>query len=418
MARIAYLSPVPPMSSGVATYSAAVLRDLRETGFTKHHRLDVPKPRQSLEAAVARSDVAVYHVGNNLRFHGEIYGLAVRRPGLVVLHDLALDDLVRGLVDAADPLGDRSEAEALAVRRHHRGIVREGPLETPWCALAVRRSRGVVVHAAFGQRYLEALGCRTPIYVIPHPVPSPPSARVRRLASRIRARHPGRTILGVLGDIGEAKGIDAVLDAARQLGEAVHVAVVGRRIPGYDVFRSVNERNMASRVTVRPNVSDVDFMAWVVASDVVVNLRHPHRGEVSGTLLRAMRAGKPSVVSAVGSYLDAPEGTVVTIPGGPPDPGMLAATLAPLVRDPGARAAIGRRARAAMERQQRERVTARSDGAAIEETLRRLRHPAAAPVERWAAAMADLGVTQREAGRGFGSEYLEALDEIVARPTI
>jgi glycosyltransferase involved in cell wall biosynthesis len=412
MARIAYLSPMPPARTGVATYSAAVLRDLRATGFTRRHRVYVPGATESLEAAVTRSDLAVYHLGNNLRYHGEIYGLAVRRPGLVVLHDLALDDLARGLVDRGDPTGDRTVAEALAARDRLDGTAPEGPLGTPWSALAVRRALGVIVHAPFGRRYLESFGSRTPVHVVPHPVPPAAGAPARSRARRIRARHPGKVLVGVLGDIGEAKGIGSVLDAARILGDPVHVAVVGRRIPGYDVAREIDEREMTDRVSVAPDVDDRDFTAWLMASDVVVNLRHPHRGEVSGTVVRAMRVGKATVVSAVGTYLDWPEGTVVRVPAGRPDPADLAAALEPLVRDRSAREAVGERARAALERQEREHHTAGGYARAIEETLRRVRDPGQATVERWAAAMADLGATPGAPG----GDYLEALEEI-SRPT-
>ena len=39
------------------------------------------------------------------------------------------------------------------------------------------------------------------------------------------------------GDLNEAKRLDAVLGAARELDDAVHVVLVGRRIEGYDVDR-------------------------------------------------------------------------------------------------------------------------------------------------------------------------------------
>jgi glycosyltransferase involved in cell wall biosynthesis len=415
--RIAYLSPMPPAATGVAAYSAAVLRDLRAAGVTRRHRIHVPRPTESPEAAVARSDLAVYHIGNNLRYHGEIYELALRRPGVVVLHDLALDDLVRGLVDAGDPTAERTVAEALvAGERLVADASIDAPLRIPWCALAVRRARAVIVHAPFGRRYLESFGARTPVHVVPHPVPPPAGARARRRARAIRRRLAGRVILGVLGDIGSAKLIDVVLDAAHLIGDPVHVAVVGRRIPGYDVDPEIERRGMADRVTVAADVDDDEFAAWTVASDLVVNLRHPHRGEVSGTVVRALREGIPTAVSAVGTYLDWPEGTVVRIPPGRPDPGDLAGALEPLVREPSDREALGARARAHMDRQARERITARGYVAAIGEALRLARDPALATVERWATAMAEMGATPGSRAAGFGRAYLDALAE-VGRPT-
>jgi glycosyltransferase involved in cell wall biosynthesis len=417
VARIAYLSPMPPAATGVAAYSAAVVRELRAIGFGRRHRLDVPSPREAYSTAVRRSDVALYHIGNNLAFHGEIYDLAIRKPGLVVLHDLALDDLAKGLLDTGDPFGTRTREEALAAAERLVGPVPEGPLETPWCALAARRARGVIVHSPYAKRYLESFGCRTPVHVVPHPSMPAPTWRSRLEARRIRSRLSGRVLVGVLGDIGRAKAIDVVLDAVARLGSRVHVAVVGRRIPGYDVEAEVTARGMEDRVTVAADVTDGQFTAWLLASDLLVNLRHPHRGEVSGTLIRAMQHGVPPVVSPVGTYLDWPEGTVVPTPPGPPQADGLAATLEPLVGDPSRRRAVGEEARRLMARLSREQATARGYRAAVDHTLGLLRDPTEAAVGRWAGALADMGASSERVRRGLGAEYLDALEEIVAGPT-
>src|SRR6266540_3134466 len=50
------------------------------------------------------------------------------------------------------------------------------------------------------------------------------------------------------------------------------------------------------------------------AADVAVDLRYPHRGEVSGSLSRSMQVGRPTIVSATGTYLDLPEDVVVRVP--------------------------------------------------------------------------------------------------------
>src|SRR6266513_2736490 len=99
MARLAFVSPVPPAETGIASYSAAVLTALEHEGVAGGHEIDVvwPVGRDALER-VRRADLAIYHVGNNAMFHRDIYRLAVEQPGVVVLHDLALDDLIRSFV--------------------------------------------------------------------------------------------------------------------------------------------------------------------------------------------------------------------------------------------------------------------------------------------------------------------------------
>jgi len=50
------------------------------------------------------------------------------------------------------------------------------PLRIPWIAAVARRARGIVVHADFCRRYLEDMGCRTPVFVVPHPAVESPQA--------------------------------------------------------------------------------------------------------------------------------------------------------------------------------------------------------------------------------------------------
>jgi hypothetical protein len=149
--------------------------------------------------------------------------------------------------------------------------------------------------------------------------------------------------------------------------------------------------------------------------DVVVNLRYPHRGEVSGTVVRALQAGKATVVSGTGSYLDLPDDCVVRVGPGLPRAEELAQVLGGLVRDPERRRALGERARQYMGRIGRDRLAARGYERAVDETLALLRGPERRAAERWARALVDAGATPESVRRGFGLAYMEALEEL--RPT-
>ncbi|MGH2724183.1 MAG: glycosyltransferase family 4 protein [Actinomycetota bacterium] len=422
MARVLYLSPLPPAPTGIATYSAAVLGELRASGFTKRHRVEAPWPiRGRIEEQARAADLPVYHLGNNLDFHRDIYALAARHPGLVVLHDLALDDLGGALLAVGDPLGGPTRVEAMdaAYRLDPPSVGLDEPLRVPWCAYVVRRSRGVIVHSEFGRRYLKAFGSLTPVFVVPHPAVETPRAvrRAERRAARLRNGFPGRVLVGVLGDLGRAKAIGEVLEAVARVGPPAHLVVVGRRIPMFDVEQEVVEPSgHRDRVTVVPDVSDRDFLTWLAACDVVVNLRHPHRGEVSGTVVRALQAGKPTVVPAEGTYLDWPEDAVVRVPAGPPGPDDLAAALGPLVRDPSRRAAVGGRARAHIGALERGHATARGYAEAVEATLRLIRDPGRDALSRWAGSLTDLGASPEMVRRGLGAGYAESLAELAEGP--
>src|SRR5439155_11607054 len=136
VARVAWLSPMPPAKSGIATYSRAVLADLKRTGFLDRFAVDVLWPVQGKhEATVPWYDLGVYHLGNNVEFHRDIYRHCVQTPGLVVLHDVALDDFVRGMLAVGDPLGPQAWREAVPLRRtlSSRDALANEPLSVPWC---------------------------------------------------------------------------------------------------------------------------------------------------------------------------------------------------------------------------------------------------------------------------------------------
>jgi glycosyltransferase involved in cell wall biosynthesis len=366
--------------------------------------------------------LGVFQLGNNVEFHLDVYRAAYLTSALVVLHDLALDDFVRGLKAAGDPLGYMAGREAARLRHElsDPDVVRHEPLREPWCAHVVRRARGVIVHSEFGRRYLEGFGCRTPVFVVPHPVIETPAtvsaSRARAPALRRSLGDPAFLVVAP-GDINEAKRLDAVVAAAGRLGEGCHLAIVGRRIEGYDIEGVVRSAGVRS-ASVHADVPGEDFLGWLSAADAVVDLRFPHRGEVSGSLSRAMQAGVASVVSATGTYLDVPGEAVVRVAAGPPDDAELARALAQLRDDGELRSRIGAAAAAHVEDQRLGEATARGYEDAITRTLSLVRDPARAALSIWGKSLVDAGITEEMVARGYGMEYARALEGFRPGPEV
>jgi glycosyltransferase involved in cell wall biosynthesis len=219
-----------------------------------------------------------------------------------------------------------------------------------------------------------------------------------------------RTLVVAPGDINEAKQLDALLAAVATLPDDVHVAVVGRSVETYD-FRPVAQGSaLGGRLHVETDVTDAAFLAWLAAGDIVVDLRHPHRGEVSGSLARAMQVGRPTIVSATGTYLDSPEGTVVTVAPGETDPAELAARIAELVGDAERRERMGGTARAYMADLGVRELTAHGYAHAVDATMRVVNDPVGGNMRRWADALADLGVTEAQLAEGYGLSFARALE--------
>ena len=416
--ELVFSGPLPPARTGVATYDRSVLDGLRRIGFFDRRRMDVIWPIEPKDAPrLPGYRLGVFELGNNVEFHLEAYRAAfLAQASLIVLHDLALDDFVRGLITLGDPLGFMATREAAALRANLTSpdVVRNEPLRDPWCAHVARRARGIIVHSAFCKAYLEGFGCRTPVFVVPHPIVES-EANMRRAVDRGRELRAGpeargmRSLVVAPGDLNEAKRLDSVLVAAHELDEHVHIALVGRHIEGYDVDRVVDTARLGDRVTLAPDVSDDDFRGWLAAADVVMDLRFPHRGEVSGSLIRAMQAGKPSIVSATGTYLDAPDDAVLRVAPGPTNPSELAAAMRTLLEDPDRRSTMGHAARTHIDQLRTSEATANGYEAAIEETLRLVRDPAHKAMAIWGKALADMGTDETDLREGLGVGYARAL---------
>src|SRR5437764_10157171 len=86
--RVAWFSPLPPVRSGIAAYSAELLPVLRRSfeidwyGEPDAHDFVWKHQREPY-------DLTVYHLGN-ARCHDYMWAYLARYPGLVVLHDARL----------------------------------------------------------------------------------------------------------------------------------------------------------------------------------------------------------------------------------------------------------------------------------------------------------------------------------------
>jgi glycosyltransferase involved in cell wall biosynthesis len=418
--RLAFVGPMPPAATGIATYDRAVLDGLRRIGFLERRPVDVVWPiHRRARRTVPGYELAVYQLGNNIDHHREVYRLASESPGLIVLHDIAIDGFVRELDASGDPLGRQAirEAAARPFRPDDPDVAAHEPLRVVWCAAIARMARGIVVHSDFCRRYLESTGTRTPVFTVPHPaVESADAMRAAEATAReLRATlepQGARRLLVAPGDVNETKQHGAILAALSRLPTDVHLAIVGRPSGSYRIDRLVDRFGVGARVTLRLGVSDDEFLAWLAAADVVIDLRHPHRGEVSGSLARSMQLGRPTVVTATGTYLDVPSGATVGVAPGPTDAHELHAALASLLEDDERRARMGDVASSHIRRLTETEATAHGYEHAIEATLELLHDPEHVILQRWSRSLVELGVDETMAAEGFGLSYARGIRDL------
>jgi glycosyltransferase involved in cell wall biosynthesis len=316
--RVAIVSPFPPVLSGVADYAERLAVALEP-------HVDVS--RNFNRVAWDQADALIYHIGNH-KMHGWVYDCAMKRPGVVVIHDIELPNL--GRPDALESLCQRSKA--------------------------------IVVHSE--NAYARLPAGRAPAHIIPFG--AEPNVLTAEKRAEVRAPYglEGHFIVTVAGIVAVNKMILEVMAGfayACQTGQLPpiisKIVILGDPLTGTFVeqFKRSLTDNMWNQILEIPDARGNDFADFCAASDIGVTLRQPPtNGETSAACLDFLRAGVPCLVSNVGSFAEYPDDAVCKIyPDGPAEPSSdgqpprpvgiegIARVLGRLARDPDYRAAVG-----------------------------------------------------------------------------
>lgn len=350
--RVAFFSPLPPARSGIADYSEALLQSLKPlldlevfsgAGQSFDPKSFDPKP----------FDIALYHVGNNA-CHGFVYETALRHPGVVVMHESNLHHLMADLtikrgdwdqyVRECEYNGGAAAREfAERVRKLEVGPDYEG---VPMTRRLLESARGVVVHSRFMEAQVRAAGFTGPVAVIPHGAWIPE-------ADRNGYRHKlgideSTPLVGIFGFLKPYKRIAESLRAFRRL---VHLApnakmiLVGEPHPEFPIEPMIRGMGLAANVRALGFAPIGEFVGYLAACDIVLNLRYPTVGESSGTLLRSLGLGKAVMVSEVGSFQEFPDDVCIKVPVGPGEEDLIFEYLNLLVSRPEIAKKLGARAK-------------------------------------------------------------------------
>jgi glycosyltransferase involved in cell wall biosynthesis len=372
--KIAWFTPFS-RKSAIGKYSAIILDELKRAHQVRVFAADREdaagwwRPGMDVEPVAGRGgssqlvrrladyDVAVYNLGNFVPFHRDVYATQLVHPGIVILHDLVMHDffanlyLARGcdhheFVDhLAFSHGKAGKALGRGIVAHRRDPVggdRES-LRYPLARSAIHGALGVVVHGEFVRRQLAAFAS---VSVIKIDFPTPPiGASPEKLPAKADLSHVHLLTFGL---VNPNKQSDLVIDAigkSELLRERVIFTLVGechsedyrKKLRGL-----IETHHLEGIVRMVGHKSDAELEALIHEADVIINLRNPHFGECSWSLLEALFAGKPTVVWAHGYYDEFPSDVVKKVSSGKG----LRQVLEELAANAEGRARLGERARA------------------------------------------------------------------------
>ena len=150
----------------------------------------------------------------------------------------------------------------------------------------------------------------TPVHAIPMGVADPLTSD--EAARAVRRRHgfgEGDVVLSAFGGITPEKRIEPILQAlavARRYQSQVRLLLVGQEMPHFDARAAARALGVDELVTVAGYVEAEELPAYLAASDVVLSLRWPSARETSASWLRAIAAGRATVVTDLAQQADLP----------------------------------------------------------------------------------------------------------------
>jgi glycosyltransferase involved in cell wall biosynthesis len=338
--KLAYISPLPPLHSGISDYSSELLPEL-----SQHYDIEVVVEQDIIscpwveansqvrsvewfKSHADRYDRVIYHFGNNY-FHLHMFDLLEVIPGVVVLHDFFLS----GAVGHRHFSGQESSSWIQDLYRCHGYTALQqhfdppASSDVPWrypCNLTVlQHAYGIVVHSEHSRRLANdwyGQGASDDWIVIP--LVRAPAFGFNRLEARRRLKiRNDDFVVCCFGVIGPHKLnhclVKAWLASALARDPSCKLIFVGENHGGEygrELHATIHRSKLGERIAITGWVDTGTFRQYLAVADMGVQLRTLSRGETSASVLDCMNFGLPTIVNANGSMAYLPDDAVWKLP--------------------------------------------------------------------------------------------------------
>ncbi|WP_410211797.1 glycosyltransferase [Aquirhabdus sp.] len=333
--KLAYVSPLPPLRSGISDYSAELLPEL-----SRFYDIDVIVEQDVILSSwvadsssiknaewLARNaesyDRVIYHFGNS-EFHQYMFDLIEQVPGIVVLHDF----FISGIVGHMELQGFRPRGWAKELYHSHGynavKIYSKSQEDAVWkypCNKSVLESaQGVIVHSnspkKLGTQWLGEDFVKNWSVI---PLLRAPAQPIDRTEARQALDIPEDAFVicsfGLLGPTKQNKRLlDAWLDSKLSKHKNCHLIFVGEAPSNSsytkDLLETIADSDASNRIKITGWASTLQFRQYLAAADLGVQLRTQSRGETSAAVLDCMNYGLACIANANGSMAELPQDAV------------------------------------------------------------------------------------------------------------
>jgi glycosyltransferase involved in cell wall biosynthesis len=333
--KINWFCPLPPARTSIADdYLVGILPALAKRAeltlwtdqtnwdrhFEKFATVRTYDPKRVNWPELHHTGVTFYNIGNNHHFHASIWQVSRQHPGIVILHDLRVQNFFESLYrghwrDGAGYFAQMKRHygdEGLrAAHDYVNGAVNIDYLTEhyPLTPLALENCLAVVVHTQEALAQVEALK-EWPVALasLPRTLPVNDTNEAPRPADP-----PYRLIM--FGYMGRNRRLDAVLEALGTLPErdSFRLDIFGEIPDARSLRGRIGKLGLTHLVQLHGYTPESELNKVLQTSHLAINLRYPTMGEASGSQLRIWYHALPSLVTNVGWYSSLPRETVAHV---------------------------------------------------------------------------------------------------------
>ncbi len=314
-------TPLLPMETGLATYAQRVLESTADfvdwtvayPGGSDPETL--PANVRSLpieELAEGSLPVArIFQIGNSPHCFPVVQAL-YRFGGTALFHEMVLhhmlrhcylkskrmEDYRRELVFCYGPAAEAVEKDLSAGKmpavEYDRKLKRY-----PLIGRTIYASHSAVCLNSFAASIVKRSYPKGRILTIGHPLSPLPELEI--------PSRPFPLCFGMLGTNHPGRNLESLIEAVELLKNDFPDA-------GLILIGGGYPEELPEWVRTTGRLEEKEYQGWIRTLDYVFDVRHPTCGETSGSLLEAMRAGIPSIVTATGPFNNLPSDAVIRVP--------------------------------------------------------------------------------------------------------
>lgn len=338
--KLNWFSPLPPEKTDIAHFTARILPALCakaeillwtdqaewDKNIEQHAKVYRFNPHNMPWADFNRADMSFFNIGNNPDFHGSIWEVSLKHPGVTILHDISLQHFFGGLFLCKW----QKSKEYLELMKYYYGdnglnaanvYLKEEcttdfmAKEYPLTQLALKNSLGVIVHTndAFNKLIKKN---RYPVCYTPLPYNiNTGSKHSQNKKSKYDPGLQSYFRLVVFGYLGPNRRLDSLLEALSSFPEKdrFFLDIYGEIWDKSHVKDRIESLGLKSNIALHGFVSERTLSEALAAAHLAFNLRYPTMGEASGSQLRIWEHALPSIVTKTGWYASLPEDTVAFV---------------------------------------------------------------------------------------------------------